>query len=113
MGPIRLKTRAAVVLVAAIAIGVAAATAAAGVTVYKNNFAHKGDAKELRHAEGKHCKRQFRKKSKDVQINVSKSPDACGYRPPVEGDTDGPDHNFQARAKFLRTTPKGLRGGLP
>jgi hypothetical protein len=109
MGPTRLKRRAAVALAAAIAIGVAAATAVAGVTVYKNSFAHKGDAKELRHAEGKNCKRKFRKQSKDLKISVTKSPDVCGYRPPVEGDTDGPDHNFQAKAKFLRTTPKGLR----
>jgi hypothetical protein len=109
MGPTRLKRRAAVALAAAIAIGVAAATAVAGVTVYKNSFARKGDAKELRHAEGKNCKRKFRKQSKDLKISVTKSPDVCGYRPPVEGDTDGPDHNFQAKAKFLRTTPKGLR----
>ncbi len=85
MGSIRLKTRAAALLVAAIALAVAAATALAGVTVYKNTFTHKGDATELRHAEGKHCNRKFRKKAKNLQINVTKSPDACGYRPPGGG----------------------------
>ena len=41
---------------------------------------------------------------------VKKGPGACGYRPPVEGDSDGPDHDFQAKGKLLRATPKGLRG---
>ncbi len=34
----------------------------------------------------------------------------CGYRPPVEGDTAGPDHDFRAKEKLLKATPKGLRG---
>lgn len=109
MGPIRLTTRAALLLTALVALGVAAATALAGVTVYKNSFSRKGDAKELRHAEGKSCKRGFRKKAGKVRVDVTKGPEVCGYRPPVEGDTDGPDHIFQARAKFLRETPKGVR----
>ncbi len=109
MGPIRLTTRAALVLALAVAIGVAAATALAGVTVYKNSFSRKGEVKELRQAEGTHCKRGFRKKAGKVRIDVTRGPEVCGYRPPVEGDTDGPDHDFQANAKFLRGTPKGLR----
>ena len=94
-------------------VAVAVTTALAGVTVYKNTFTHKGDAKELRHAEGKHCNRKFRKKAKNLQINVTKSPDACGYRPPVEGDTDGPDHNFQAKARFLQEHAEGPSGARP
>jgi hypothetical protein len=109
MGPIRRTTRAGLALAALVAVGVAAATALAGVTVYKNAFSRKGDAKELRHAEGKHCKRLFRKKAGKLRIDVTRGPEVCGYRPPVEGDTDGPDHNFQTKAKFLRSTPKGLR----
>jgi hypothetical protein len=109
MGSMRLTTRAVVVLAALAAIGLAAATALAGVTVYKNSFARKGQAKELRHAEGKHCKRDFRKKAKSLRIDVTRGPEVCGYRPPVEGDTDGPDHGFQAKVKFLRNTRKGLR----
>jgi hypothetical protein len=97
-------------LVAAlVVVGVAAATAVAGVTVYTNHFSRKGQAKELRHAEGKHCKRGFRKRSQKLEIQVTKGPEVCGYRPPVEGDTDGPDHNFQAKAKFLSDTPKAVR----
>jgi hypothetical protein len=109
MGSMPLTTRAVVALAALAAIGLAAATALAGVTVYKNSFARKGEAKELRHAEGKHCKRDFRKKAKNLRIDVTRGPEACGYRPPVEGDTDGPDHGFQAKVKFLRNTRKGLR----
>lgn len=109
MGPIRLTTRAALLLAALVTIGVAAATALAGVTVYKNSFSRKGEVKELRKAEGKHCKRSFRKKAGKALIEVTRGPEVCGYRPPVEGDTDGPDHDFQAKAKFLRDTPKGLR----
>ncbi len=109
MGPIRPTTRAALVLAALIAIGLAAATALAGVTVYKNGFSRKGEAKELRHAEGKHCKRRFRRKAGKLRIDVTRGPEVCGYRPPVEGDTDGPDHDLQVKAKFLRDTPKGLR----
>jgi hypothetical protein len=102
-------TRAAVPVAAAAVIAVAAATALAGVTVYKNTFSRKGDAKELRHSQGKHCKRSFAKRQGKLRIDVTKGPDACGYRPPVAGDTDGPDHNFQAKAKFLGGIPKGVR----
>lgn len=109
MGPIRLTTRAALLLAALATIGVAATAALAGVTVYKNGFSRKGDVNELRQAEGKHCKRAFRKKAGKVRIDVTRGPEVCGYRPPVEGDTDGPDHDFQASTKFLRGTPKGLR----
>jgi hypothetical protein len=94
---------------AAVAVGVAAATALAAVTVYKNGFSKKGEVKELRQAQGKHCKRSFRKKAGKVRIDVTRGSEVCGYRPPVEGDTDGPDHSVQVAAKFLRSTPKGLR----
>ena len=86
-----------------------AATALAGVTVYKNTFARKGDAKELRHAEGKHCRRSLRKKAGNLRVDVTKSPETCGYRPPVEGDTDGPDHSFEAKVRFMRNKSAGLR----
>jgi hypothetical protein len=94
---------------AVIAVGVAAATALAGVTVYRNGFSKKGEVKELRQAQGKHCKRSFRKKAGKLRIDVTRGAEVCGYRPPVEGDTGGPNHSFQAVAKFLRSTPKGLR----
>jgi hypothetical protein len=104
----RLTTRAVSLFAALVAIAVVAATALAGVTVYKNNFSRKSDAKELRHADGKHCKREFAKKAGKLRIDLTKGPEACGYRPPVEGDTDGPDHSLQAKVKFLHA-PKRVR----
>jgi hypothetical protein len=109
MGAKRVRTRAAALLAATAAIGLAAAIAVAGVTVYSNKFARKADAKELRHADGKHCRKGLRKRAHTLRIKVRRGPDACGYRPPVEGDTDGPDHDFQAKEKLLRGTPKRVR----
>ena len=81
------------------------------VTVYKNDFSRKAEAKELRHSSGKHCGKSWRKKAESVRVQRTRGSGACGYRPPVEGDTDGPDHDFRAKAKLLQRTPKGIRGG--
>src|SRR3989442_15915978 len=104
MGPIRLTFRSAVALMVLAALTIAAASALAGVTVYKNAFSRKGQVKQMRHAGGKHCKRGFEKRTERLRIDVTKGPEVCGYRPPVQGDTDGPDHNFQANVKFLKST---------
>lgn len=111
MGLIRLTTRTPALLVALAAIGIGAATALAGVTVYKNDFSSNREAKELRHAEGKHCDKRWRKKAESVRVDVKKGPNLCGYRPPVQGDTPGPDLDFQAKQKLLKVTPKGIRDG--
>jgi hypothetical protein len=97
-------------LVAALALGLVAATALAGITVYKNTFSRRSEVRQLRHADGKHCDKRWRKKAQSLLVDVKKGPGACGYRPPVEGDSAGPDHDFQAKGKLLRATPKGLRG---
>jgi hypothetical protein len=110
MRPRVLITRATCLLAALAALGLAA-TALAGVTVYKNNFSSRPEAKELRHAQGKHCGSKWRKKAKNLRVDVNRGPDVCGYRPPVEGDTAGPDHDFQAKLKLLKATPKGVRDG--
>ena len=86
-----------------------AATAIAGVTVYSNNFTSKGGAKDLRHAEGKHCDRSWRKKAKKVVVRAKKGKTVCGYRPPVEGDATMPDHFLQAQEKLDKSTPKSVR----
>jgi hypothetical protein len=111
MGLIRLTTRTPALLVALAAIGIGAATALAGVTVYKNNFSSKRESKELRHAEGRHCDKRWRKKAESVRVDVTKGPNLCGYRPPVQGDTPGPDLDFQAKQKLLKATPRGIRAG--
>jgi len=99
-----------VALLAALgAAGLVAATAMAGVTVYKNDFSSKRESRDLRHAEGKNCSERWRRKSEAVRISVKEGPGVCGYRPPVEGDTAGPDHDFRATMRLLKDTPKALR----
>ena len=109
MAPPR-RIRLAVALVAALALALGATVALAGVTVYTNNFSRKSQVKQLKHADGKRCEKRWRRKARSMLIEVKKGPGACGYRPPVEGDSDGPDHDFQAKGKLLRATPKGIRG---
>jgi hypothetical protein len=107
----RRSTRPAVALLAAaLALGLAAAGALAAVTVYKNNFSSQAEVKELDHSRGKQCAKRWRKKTKSVRAQRNGGPGACGYRPPVEGDTGGPDHDFRAKEKLLKVTAKGIRG---
>jgi len=93
------------------ALALAAAVAVAGITVYKNDFSTRHEVRELRHSEGKHCDRVWKRRAKNVRIHVNRGPNVCGYAPPVEGDTAGPDHDFQAKEKLLKATPKGIRDG--
>jgi len=94
------------------AIGFAAlatATALAAVTVYKNDFSSKREARDLRPVGGNHCSKKWRRKSETVRVSVKVGPAVCGYRPPVQGDTAGPDHDFRAKLRLLKDTPKALR----
>jgi hypothetical protein len=109
MGPGRRIAPALAPLAVTLALGLVAGAALAGVTVYKNQFSSKSQAKQFRHGDGKHCDKRWRKKSEAVLVEVKRGPGACVYRPPVAGDRDGPDHDFQARVKLLRATPKGIR----
>ncbi len=95
--------------VAAVAAAVIAATAFGGVTVYSNDFSSKKEAKQLRHAEGKHCTRDWRKKGESLIVTADRGKMVCGYRPPVEGDSDAPNHKFKGAAKLLKQTPKSVR----
>jgi hypothetical protein len=96
---------------AALALGLAAVVALAGVTVYKNNFSSRAEVREVKRVEGKHCDRRWRKKAKSVRIEVTRGPERCGYEPPVQGDSDRPDHIFQATGKLLKQTSRRVRGG--
>src|SRR5919198_1918165 len=97
---------------AVLAFGLAAAVALAGVTVYKNNFSSRAEVREVKRVEGgKHCDRRWRKKAKSVRIEVTKGPERCGYEPPVQGDSDRPDHTFKATGKLLKQTSRRVRGG--
>ena len=83
------------------AAAVLTATAIAGVTVYKNDFSSSKEAKEVRHAEGKHCKKGWRKKAKSLEVDAERGRTVCGYRPPVQGDAARPDHGtITARSRM-------------
>ncbi len=109
MGSRTAKARITALALAAAGVTFMAATAIAGVTVYTNNFSSKHEARELRHGEGKHCNKDWRKKAKSVIITAKEGKTVCGYRPPVEGDSDSPDHKFKAKGKLLKDTPKKVR----
>jgi len=91
------------------ASAVLTATAIAGVTVYKNDFSSSKEAKEVRHAEGKHCKKGWRKKAKSLEVDAERGRTVCGYRPPVQGDATRPNHGIRVDAKLLKKTPKKVR----
>ncbi len=110
MGPLRRTRSIVALLAAAVALGLTAAVALAGVTVYKNNFSSNAEGKELRHSRGEHCVKRWRAKAKSVRAQRNRGSGICGYRPPIEGDAAGPDHDFRAKQKLLKATPKGLRG---
>jgi hypothetical protein len=93
----------------ALVAGVAAAVAIAGVTVYSNDFSSSKEAKELRHSEGKHCKKDWRKKAKALRVTAERGRTVCGYRPPVEGDSAAPNHRIRAKTTLLKDTPKSVR----
>jgi hypothetical protein len=109
MGRRTRKARIPALVLVAIAAALLAATAIAGVTVYTNNFSSKGGASELRHAEGKHCQKSWRHKAKKVVVRATKGKAVCGYRPPVEGESDAPNHFFKATEKMAKNTPKSVR----
>jgi hypothetical protein len=94
----------------AIAAAVLTATAIAGVTVYQNSFSSGKETKELRHAQGKHCKKDWRKKAKSLEVSAERGRTVCGYRPSVQGDTAAPDHRIRVQTKLLKDTPKKVRG---
>jgi hypothetical protein len=98
-----------VTLVAVLAAATAAATAFAGVVVYKNNFSRKSEVRELRRAEGKHCRKHWRERTEKLVVVAKRGPTTCGYEPPVEGDSAQPNHDFRAKEKLLKKTPKRIR----
>jgi hypothetical protein len=90
-------------------MGLAAAVAVGAVTVYTNNFSGRAEVRELEHSRGKHCDKDWRRKVKSVRVQRVRGGSACGYRPPVQGDRGGPDHDFRVKGKLLKDTPKGVR----
>jgi hypothetical protein len=96
-------------LAAGLAGALAAAVALANVTVYKNGFSSKGQAKQLEQSTGRHCAKNWIRHTKTLKVKVTRGPEVCGYRPPVEGDRPKPDHDFRAKMKLSKDTPKSVR----
>jgi hypothetical protein len=97
---------AALVLTAAIA-GVAVAT-----TVYSNSFGSEAQFNEIvRSGGGKHCDHNYRAKSKTMHVSVHGGPATCSFRPPVQGDSELPDHIARVQGKILKKTPNSARAG--
>ena len=105
-------TRSAVAVAAAVLLTAALGTAIAAVTVYDNGFSNRTEFKEIiKSGGGKRCDRSFRKKGKSMRAAVKRSPTTCSFRPPVQGDTELPNHDVRVDGKILKKTKKGLRGG--
>jgi hypothetical protein len=98
----------AAVLAAALAV---AATATAAVTVYENNFSSRAEFGEIANSGGgKRCDRSYRKKSKAMRASVQRGPTTCSFRPPVQGDSELPNHVATLDGKILKSTPNSVRG---
>jgi hypothetical protein len=96
------------------AVGLAATMAAVAVatTVYSNDFTSEGLFDQIvRSGGGKHCEHNYRAKSKTMHISVHGGPATCAFRPPVQGDSELPDHIARVQGKVLKKTPKSARGG--
>src|SRR3954451_8109218 len=93
----------------ALCLAAFAVVALANVTIYKNDFSSKGEAKEMKLGEGDKCVAEWSKHSEALKVKVKKGPDTCGYRPPVQGDDSQPDHDFRAKLKISKQTPTKLR----
>lgn len=79
------------------------------VVVYKNQFANRGDVRELKKEGGKACERDFSREHKRLVVIAEKAPKNCPFRVPVAGDRPRPDHVITTDAKLSKDTPKALR----
>ncbi len=87
-----------------------AGTAGALVFLYKNAFSRKDDVNQMRLEVGnkKTCSKTWRGK-KSLGISDKKGPVECGYRTPVTGDADKPDHDLSVTGKVGNSTAKGIQ----
>ncbi len=110
----RISTRSKTVLGAALALVVSGALAALafGVSVYKNDFSSKAEYDQIvRSGGGKACERVYRSKQNAMLVSIKKGPFTCGFRVPVEGDSELPNHAVGIETKLLSSTPKSVRDG--
>ena len=105
-------TRTVLALSAAIVMIAGLATAFADFTVYQNDFGSKAEFKEIYRSGGaKACDRRFRHKSKSMVASVMRGKTTCSFRPPVQGDSELPNHTMTVEGKILKKTAKSVRGG--
>jgi hypothetical protein len=96
----------------AVTLALAVAATAVGVTVYANNFSSRAEFEQIdRSGGGKRCERHYREKQETMLVSVKKGSATCGYRVPVQGDSELPDHQLTIDGKVLNATPKSVRGG--
>ena len=89
-----------------------AAAALAGVIVYANDFSSRAEFREInKSGGGKRCDRSYRKKSEAMRAAVKRGPITCSFRPPVQGDSELPDHDVRLDGKILASTANAVRGG--
>ena len=97
---------------AATAMFAVLAPALADVSVYENDFGSRAEFKEVISASGgKRCDRRYRKKGKEMVGSVRRGNTTCSFRPPVEGDSELPNHIVTLDAKVLKKTRKAVRRG--
>ena len=110
----RISTRSKVALAAVSALVASAALAALafGVSVYSNDFSSEAEYDQIvRTGGGKACDKVYRDKQNAMLVSVKNGPQACGFRVPVEGDSELPNHAVGVETKLLSSTPKGVRDG--
>ena len=108
----RPRLRLTMALSAALACSAALAAVALGVSVYSNDFSSAAEYDQIvRSGGGKSCDRVYRSKQNAMLVTVKKGPLTCGFRVPVEGDSELPNHAIGVETKLLSSTPKGVRDG--
>jgi len=98
----------ALLIASLLALGVCAGVAFGAVRVYNNQFAGKGDAKEL-DLSGKGCKAEVRGKKGQLGVTTAEGGSRCRLRLPVIGDSSQPDHIVDVETKLLPKTPEKIR----
>jgi hypothetical protein len=98
-----------VALAAAVALGVVAAAALANVTVYRNDFSSRTEARALDRPSTNACVKSWRKGQEALGVEVKNGPRTCSFRLPVEGAEEMPDHDLTVDGKLLGETPRPIR----
>lgn len=97
-------------LIAAIAATAMVGSAAAGITVYSNDFERKSQYREIdKLATGKSCGRSYRK-SGSMGVKANRGRAHCTFSTPVHGDRARPDHEIKVKTGLTKATPKSIAG---